>query len=523
MKRELYLACILLPLAALTGWLSAPAASSGTGGSNSSTAGVQALPFAKSEQRVPRDKRPLPPPVSWKELRQHATLSTADLQGQLVELINTRVEEVLGGKQAWILSLLLEKDPRGTLLQVMDHCQAYQLGNVTRQWCRQDPEAALAVLLSGKEFHSGPHATMGFDDVVTFGGMGILDPEKGLKMILDLPPERRSPSYFSTLLEGISREHPEQTAAYFDRIMANGKVPDDRLAELLGAFGQGDPAQAAAWAQKHYEGQPPERVATALVESTARVDLPAAMKLYEGMQSAGQGSQRQAGFWIAQELTKQGLDASWNWIEANAPAESVEDLKGNAWSGWAWRHRDEALDRIMKDPTLLTGERGYEMLDLMRMEGREKDVPALLEKLSADQVAKLQPILVQNGMLPPERQGDSNYEWRERLGRDAAAGGELLKSMPAERRESLAAELREGKMESAGDPRLDLEIMGGPSAGRGGQQSLARLTLMDSAAAARMVEAMPPGAERTKAMKVVVKNWSIDDSAAAAAWKEKMK
>lgn len=530
MKREHYLACIVLPLAAIAGWLSAPSATSGIGSPEGSNATqVSSPPPAKSAERGVREKRPLPPPATWKALRERAAIGTVELQAKLVELLNTEASEVLGGGQGWLLEHLLHVDPRGTLLQVRDHCRDYQFGNIARHWCRQDPEAALQALLFDKEFAEQSKSGFGSSSPVDFRVMGARDAGKGLKMILGLPPERQSVEFFSTLLEGIALNDPGQVSGYFERIIAGSKYPENRLGELLSSFGSADPAQALAWAEKRFEGKIPVNVAGQMVEGMARTDVRAAIKVYEGMQGSEPSSHRQSAFWISHALTGQGLDESWSWIEANAPAASVEDLKGNAWSAWAWRNRGEAVERILKEPAVLLGERGSEMLDLLRNEGREKEIPAVLEKLSAEQREKLGPVLAASGVLPAEASGEpgSTAEWLARLSRDAADEGKLLESMPTDRREALAAELRSETTYRTNtfDPRLELEIMASTPegiAGKGAQQSLARLTLMDAAEATRMVESMPPGEARNAAVKTVAMNWSVDDSSAATAWKEKM-
>lgn len=530
MKREHYLACIVLPLAAIAGWLNAPSVASGSGSPENSTATkLPSPPPAKSAERGSREKRPLPPPATWKALRERAATSTVELQAKLVELLNTGAYEVLGGGQGWLLEHLLQVDPRGTLRQVRDHCRDYQFGNVARHWCRQDPETALPALLSDKEFAAQSQSTFGSSSPVDFRGMGARDAGKGLKMILDLPPERQSVEFFSSLLEGITLNDPGQVAGYFERIIAGSKYPENRLGEILSPFSSVDPARALAWAEQRFGGGIPVNVAAQMVEGMAQSDVRAAIKLYEGMQGSGPDSHRQSAFWISKALTEQGLDESWGWIEANVPAAEVEDLKGNAWSAWAWSNRGEAVERILKEPAVLLGERGSEMLDLLRNEGREKEIPAMLAKLSAEQREKLGPVLASSGVLPAEESAEpsSTDGWLSRLGRDAAGGGTLLESMPADRREALAAELRSetNYRTNSFDPRLELEIMAKTPdgiTGKGAQQSLARLTLMGSTEAARMVEAMPPGEARNAAVKTVAMNWAVDDSAAAAAWKEKM-
>jgi len=264
------------------------------------------------------------------------------------------------------------------------------------------------------------------------------------------------------------------------------------------------------------------------VEGMARNDVQAALKLYEGMRTAPDDTRRQAAFWLSNAMVGQGLDASWSWIEANAPAACVEELKGNAWSAWAWRNGDEAVERILAEPALLLGGRGPEMLNLLQNQGREKEVFAMLEKLSAAEQEKLRPVLAANGMLSEEAAAGaaaSSEEWMLRLERVAAGGGKPMEALPEEHRETVAARLRDGERISYLDPRLELEIMGSTPqgvTGQGAQISLARFALLDSAAAVQMVEAMPPGEARTQAVKTVAMNWSVDDRSAATAWQEKM-
>lgn len=534
MKRNHYLAAIVLPLAGIAGWWNAPSAASNklaAWGDGKTTQVQQADPGpppAKSAERSTRDKRPLAPPLTWKDLRQYAATPTAELQAKLVELVNSQSNEIFGGRQGWLLEHLFQLDPQGTLSQVRDHCRDYQFGNVARYCCGQDPERAVTLLLFGKEFAEESRDPFGFSCPVDFRGFGARDPEKGLKMILDLPPGKPVGAFVTSLLEGIALSEPKQVGAYFDRIVAATKLPESQLGQLLSALGSADPAQAVAWAEKHYEGKIPESVAAKMVEGMARNDVQAALKLYEGMRTAPDDTRRQAAFWLSNAMVGQGLDASWSWIEANAPGACVEELKGNAWSAWAWRNGDEAVERILAEPALLLGGRGPEMLNLLQNQGREKEVFAMLEKLSAAEQEKLRPVLAANGMLSEEAAAGaaaSSEEWMLRLERVAAGGGKPMEALPEEHRETVAARLRDGERISYLDPRLELEIMGSTPqgvTGQGAQISLARFALLDSAAAVQMVEAMPPGEARTQAVKTVAMNWSVDDRSAATAWQEKM-
>ncbi len=480
----------------------------------------------KASTREERIKRPLAPPRTWKALKERAHASPAELQAELVTLVNGGAQAVFNGEQAWLLQHLLKVDPAGTLREVRDHCRDFQSDNVTLYWCLWDPEGALTALLAAKPLVGKASNGGSMGGPLSFTGMGRLAPEKGLKMILDLPPEQRSAGFFASLLGGIAADHPEQAAAYFERIVADGKIPESNLSTVLGALAAADPARATDWAEQHF-GTLPDKVAHELVKGMAKTDPERAEKIYQGMMSGDADDRREPAYWISQALTDRGIDASYKWIEDNAPPGKVEELKGNAWSMWAWHHKDEAIERILKQPELLGEARGGETLGIVQSLGREADLIAVVDALPADQATKLRELLTANGLLAPDPEVDptTSFLWLKRLGKDPAAAGEILKSMTEDQREELASTVNGDNFAAGDDPRLMLKIVGASKDGidrKGGHKGLARLTLLDSAEAVRMVEAMPPGEARSNAVDSVWRNWKVDDSTSATAWKEKM-
>ena len=67
MKRDLYLAAILMPLAALVGWKSTASVPAGDK-AISTQQEESVLPSAKSSTRAERSKRPFAPPRTWSGL-----------------------------------------------------------------------------------------------------------------------------------------------------------------------------------------------------------------------------------------------------------------------------------------------------------------------------------------------------------------------------------------------------------------------------------------------------------------------
>jgi hypothetical protein len=75
------------------------------------------------------------------------------------------------------------------------------------------------------------------------------------------------------------------------------------------------------------------------------------------------------------------------------------------------------------------------------------------------------------------------------------------------------------------DPALAMKILAEAKADPacdGWRNGLARLSVMDPGAAARIVEQAAPDESRKRLVETVFRNWSTDDLNAATAWRERM-
>jgi hypothetical protein len=518
MMKRLHVAAVLIPLAFFAGY-TMPSGGSAPAPVVAGDPGLQAKP-GKSSPRSPRPESQAAAPRSWNALQRRAGMSVDEMRDEMVAMLSAGVMYV--GEDSWLLEQLISQDPAGTLRHARENCGPNAYENFTR-WCSLHcPEETLGPLLDAWKSTPGTLGSNNSSPTFGFQGMGRVDPEKGLQMILDLPPGRRRPDFYMSLLDGVADSSPGQAFSYFERILSSGGFEEARLHELMPSLAKADPARAMEWTSKHFKPVPP-RVTSQLITGLAKSDLPAALKLFEELPA--QGSDRDsASFWIAHELTRDGLDPAWNWLARNSQPGNLEGDKGNALSRWAWHNPEDAAERILADPYLVTGERGSEMVSLMETLGKGDELVAMLQRLTPDQAGKLRPLLAASGLIEGgETRLDPSGLFFRTLSSDPAEAERIWDASDPGLQQQLIERMNQG-VEHDQDPELAMKVLVKSTAGidsPGGQMALARLSLVNPTAAAKLVDAIPDGPSRDKAIQTVLKNWSIDDTAAARSWSER--
>jgi hypothetical protein len=517
MMKRTHLAAILIPLAFFAGY----ASSSGGGPPTLRTAEAPASPAmpGKTGSRSLPSGSATPAPRNWKSLQLRAGMSLDAMKEEMVAMVSSGV--FYNEKDRWWLEHLIKQDPEGTIRHARENCGTGDYENFTR-WCSFNcPEETLSLLLD--LWQSTPRALEpdGRSPSFSFRGMGRVDPGQGLRMILDLPPGRRHPHFFRGLFEGVAESSPGQLFDYFERIRSSGGFKGEELHELMPALAQADPARALEWTREHYDPVP-AWVTSQLIEGMAKSDLPAAMRLFEELPLDGQG-RGSASFWIARKLAQDSLDTAMDWLTENSRPEDLAEAKQNALVGWAWCHREEAAERILTDPELVGGAQGSEMVSLMETLGRGDELVAMLERLTPEQAAKVRPLLAERDLIEvPPGEYEASGGYLRQLATDPAEAEKIWAASGPGFQERLIERLSQGSDHSQ-DPEAAVTVLMKSTTGLespGGQMALARLSLVNPAAAKR-VEAMPDGPARDKAVQIVLKNWSIDDSAAARSWSER--
>ena len=465
-------------------------------------------------------------PGNWKQLKERAAARPEDLLDELGASLNSR-SYLMPGNEDWLAEYLLWLDPKGTYRTLKKEVGEDGLRNLISRWCIDDPENALEVLTAEwKAEKFDRSGSSRFDGPFNLMGMGRKDPEKGLAIIMDLPADRRLPSFFTSLLAGISVSAPDQTFGYFEKMLETGSLKEGSLREAITSVAFAQPEKALAWAEEHYHPVP-DWIKSELLRGVASSDIKTAMRLYTESPPKDPSEQRQAAFWIANNLARNhdDLDSSWGWLEANVPPDKIEELKGNALSAWAFTHPSEAAERILSDPELLAGPRGGEMIQLMKSQGRAEELATMASGLEESQKAKVMPILTAAGLVE-DSPGDiaSGERLLLRMARDPENTRALWDSFDAEKKGQLLSQFVDYSGSSQ-DPAMILDLMSAvPSllGGPGGRAALARLSLTNPAQAAKIAETVPLDANRVEAINAVYYNWREDDPPAAEEWKKRV-
>lgn len=518
MMKANHLAAILIPLAFFAGY----ATSSGGRAPARPAGGVAdspAMPGKTGSRSLPSGSA-TPAPRNWKALQQRAGMSLDAMKEEMVAMVSSG--DFYNEKDRWWLEHLITQDPEGTIRHARENCGTGDFGNFTR-WCSFNcPETSLGLLLDIWQSTPGTFEPGESSPSFGFRGMGRVNHRKGLRMILDLPPGRRHPHFFRGLIEGVAESSPGQVFDCFERIRSSGGLKGPDLQEIMPVLAQADPARALEWTREHYDPVP-AWVTSQLIEGMAKSDLPAAMRLFAELppESTGRGS---ASFWIARKLARDSLDTAMDWLTENSRPEALAEAKQNALVGWARQHRTEAAERILTDTDLLTGGIGWEMVSLMETLGRGDELVAMLERLTPEQAAKVRPMLAERGWIEvPKGEFEASEDYLRKLGTDPAEAARIGGTSGPGFQDQLIERLSRGS-EPSQDPAAAMTVLLKSMIGLespGGLMALARLSLVNPSAAATMVEAIPDGPAREKAIQTVVRNWSIDDSAAARAWSER--
>lgn len=517
MKRHLLIgALVILPLAFVAGRMGSAAAGDAGAATLTQAAPAKSTTRSADTHRNPGKGRS----PAWTILRKRASQTTDEL-----------IDELFAGGggpggDMWLMDHLLATDPERLFKEAYRRRVGGALVGASRRWCTRDPERALPLLLGneepfawrGQEFYD-PHPQ------VVFNGMGMIDPDKGLAMIDALPPGQFESKHYWSLLEGISGTSPEKVSGCFEKIMATGKVPRGEVARLLNTYASADPQAALAWAKS--QGDPiPEKLMGPLLEGMSKSDLALAGQLYEGLPVKPTGL---ASHWISQRMARDNpdLDATWAWLDRNSEPANSQSLKNGALALWSRKNPEAAAERVLANPELMLGS-GYNLSGLIQSQGKADEFLARAEQLPPEQAAAIKTMMASvlgSSVLPPAPGSvGAHYETLKLMRKDPEKGEEQWRSMDEGERQKMVDQLASRDSDYS-DPALVMKLLvegkADPNA-KGWAVGLARLAIMDSQAAVRIAEQVPPGKARNRMVEAIFKNWSVDDSTAATAWRERM-
>jgi len=144
--------------------------------------------------------------------------------------------------------------------------------------------------------------------------------------------------------------------------------------------------------------------------------------------------------------------------------------------------------------------------------------------MDADDVAPFREKLVQAGVIEEAPDEFASLDRAMlKMAKDPEETMMLWEALDPGKKEQLF--LGASDMMQSQPPELLLKLCQGVSEQTTGKivpQAVARLAIMDPAKAADYVETMSDGPAREAAIKNLHSNWSVDDAAAANAWKDKM-
>lgn len=518
MKRPLLIGALLvLPLAFLAGRMGGAAAEE----TSAASATTQAAPAKSSPRSADTRRNPgKGRSPAWTILRKRASQSTDEL-----------IEELFvagagpGDHNMQLMDHLLATDPERLFRAIYDGRHGGTLASAIRRWSIRDPEQALPLLLGneepfawrGQEFYD-PHPP------VAFNGMGMIDPEKGLAMIDALPPGQFESKHYWGLLEGIAGTAPEKVGGYFQKIMAKGRVSGDEVARLLYTYATADPQAALAWAKG--QGDPiPEKLMDSLLSGLSTSDTALAARLYEEAAVKPAGSAYGISLRMARD--NPDLDATWAWIERTSEPTNLQTCKNNALGLWARKNPDAATERLLAHPELMLAS-SYNLSGLIKSQGKTDEFLTRVEQLPPEQAEAIKRMMEQVPGVPPSPPPPGStaalYATLKLMRKDPGQGEAQWRSMEEGQRQKMVDQLANSGGEYS-DPALVMKVLvegkADPNA-KGWSVGLARLAIVDTQAAARIAEQVPPGKARSRVVEAIFKNWSVDDTTAATAWRERM-
>jgi hypothetical protein len=236
-----------------------------------------------------------------------------------------------GGDAATVLSALAATDPQRAIKWLEDPDNKYVnmpwmgqilAGSVTKEWVRQDPDAALKWALSVPE----NQRTGAFTGVL--GSIAATDPVRASSLAMELPDGDARREILGQIAKAWSETDP---AAALD--WANSLSGDEKkkaMGETLGTWAQSDPRQAALYVDKLPEDQRDAKLIDQVAGTWARQE-PA-----------------EAARWIGQMPENEGKidamgDVIWNWTVADPAAASEWLLQQEP-----GRSRDEGIGALAK-------------------------------------------------------------------------------------------------------------------------------------------------------------------------------
>lgn len=236
-----------------------------------------------------------------------------------------------GGDAAIILSSIASSDPERAIkwLEDPDNQLVKQpwlgrilAGSITKEWMREDPEAALTWAMTlPKDQQAGAYGGV-------LGTIAATDPKRASTLAASLPEGDARSDVIGQIARAWSESSPGEALEWATTLQ--GKERDRAMAEALGSWAQADPSEAAGFVDSLAEDERSEGMLDRVASNWARKEP------------------EQAAQWLAnQSESKDKADAMadvmWNWTVADPVAAStwlLEQPEGNS--------RDEGIGALAK-------------------------------------------------------------------------------------------------------------------------------------------------------------------------------
>ena len=248
-----------------------------------------------------------------------------------LEYLSGRDHRKAGGDAAIIISSIAASDPQAAINWLSDpDNQLAKLpwmgqilaGSITKEWVRQDPEAALEWATSlPKNQQTGAYGGV-------LGTLAATDPQRASTLAVGLPDGDARREVTGQIARAWSEDSPLEAIGWAGTL--EGEERQRATAEALGAWAQSDPQEAAAYVDQLAEDDRSEGMLDRVAGSWARQQPESAARWLGGQAES------------ADKADAMG-DVMWNWTVADPEAAStwlLEQPAGNS--------RDEGIGALAK-------------------------------------------------------------------------------------------------------------------------------------------------------------------------------